>query len=127
MIKKMKLAWITVNDFERSQKFFSETLGLSIDACAPEYGWMELKGSEGGMMLGVGQASPHNPEGCNDQPGQNAIMTMTVDDLDAAMAVYQNKGLTFTGTVLEIPGHVKMVRFADPDGNQFQLVQELDA
>jgi predicted enzyme related to lactoylglutathione lyase len=128
MIKNMSLAWISVSDFERAKKFYVDTLGLRPTAMAPEYGWMELMGEEGGHTLGVGVYSADNgPEKAQPvKPGQNAVMTFGVDDLHAARALLAAKGVKFVGDVIEIPDHVRMLFFQDPDGNYFQLVQTLD-
>lgn len=122
MIKKMSLAWITVADLAKSKKFFTETLGLEISSSAEEWGWLELKGKENGMLLGVAQ---ENKEHSEDKPGANAVVTMTVDNLEKSMAELKKKGVAFVGEVMEVAGHVKMVTFKDNDGNTFQLVEEL--
>lgn len=123
-IKKMSLAWISLSDMAQSKKFFSETLGLKLVSEAPEYGWMELKASESSFRLGAGICT--DTYGVNPvQPGNNAVVTMTVDDLASSMDELKKKGVSFVGEVVEVPGHVKMVFFQDPDGNYFQLVQEL--
>lgn len=123
MIKSMDLAWITVSDFQRAKTFYTETLGLTLRSGAPEYSWMELVGKDGGMALGVGGdcGTDQNPV----KPGQNAVMTMTVDDIVATKAALEAKGVQFFGDIIEVPGHVKMALFADPDGNKLQLVQML--
>lgn len=119
----MSLAWITVSDFEKSKKFFTETLGLTISSSAEQWGWMEVQGKEGGMLLGLAQ---ENKECGDDKPGSNAVVTMTVDNLASSMAELSKKGVRFIGEVMEVPGQVKMVTFKDNDGNKFQLVEELD-
>ena len=126
-IKRMDLAWITVSDFNRSKKFFAETLGLTLVADTPEYNWMELQASEGGVGLGVGAAGDkESSEYKLVPPGSNSVVTMTVDNLDAAKADFEAKGVKFVGEIVEVPGHVKMVFFVDPDNNKFQLVEMLD-
>lgn len=121
-VKKMSLAWITVSDVTNTQKFFTETIGLKVSSSAPEHGWLELTGEDGGMILGVGQAGSES----SDKPGVNAVVTMTVDDIIASKAEMESKGVLFIGEIIEVPGHVKMATFLDPDGNMFQLVQEID-
>ena len=55
----------------------------------------------------------------------NAVLAMTVDDIVAAKKELEGKKVSFIGDIIEVPGYVKMATFADPDGNIFQLVQEL--
>ncbi len=123
-IKKMELAWISVQDFARAKQFFTETLGLEIGHEVAAHGWLELKTATAGFYLGVGQYS----EAANGPitPGSNAVLTLTVDDLLATKAELEAKKVVFVGEILEVPGHVKMALFQDPDGNHFQLVQRLD-
>ncbi len=127
MIKRMDLGWITVSDYARAKKFFTETLGLQIIADAPEWNWMELQGSEGGASLGIGASTDTESQDYKlVPPGSNTIMTLTVEDLVVAQKALSAKGVKFLGDIVEVPGHVKMLFFVDPDGNKFQLVQTLD-
>lgn len=121
MIKRMDLSWIMVSDSEKSQKFFTEILGLKVTSGSPEYNWFELAAQDGGMALGVGGSCDKEPGPV--APGQNAVVTMTVDDIVACKATLEAKGVQFFGDIVEVPGHVKMALFADPDGNKFHLVQ----
>lgn len=119
----MDLAWITTSDIKKAQKFFTETLGLTEMGFSSEHGWMEVQGKEGGMIMGVGQANPEYECG---KPGANAVITLTVDNIEETMKELQAKGVNFIDEIVEVPGHVKMVSFLDFDGNMFQLVQNLD-
>ncbi len=122
-IKSMNLAWINVSDIQKAEKFFVQTLGLKIDSGAPEYNWLELKGSHGGMTLGIGQSDDTDANQNPAKPGCNAVITMDVDDIVKTKADLEAKGVKFYGDIIEVPGHVKMATFADPDGNIFQLCQ----
>jgi predicted enzyme related to lactoylglutathione lyase len=124
-IKSMNLAWINVSDIKKAEKFFVDTLGLKVTSGAPEYNWLELKGSQGGMILGVGQGDCSKKEENPVKPGGNAVMTMEVEDVAQSKTELEAKGVKFYGDILEVPGHVKMATFADPDGNIFQLCQML--
>jgi len=119
-IKKIGLATITVSNMEESKKFFVNTLGLKTSSENKEYGWLELTGTQGGNMLGLGQESE---EGF--QAGTNAIVSFVVDNLDKAILELESKGVEFLTDPMEIPGEVKLTVFTDPDENQFFLVQEL--
>lgn len=122
MIKQMNLAWISVSDIAQAKKFFVETLGMQIEADAPDYGWLEVSGKdENCMRLGIGQARPESAE----KPGMNAVVTMIVDDIVIAKKELTTKGVQFVGDIIEVPGHVKLATFLDPDNNMFQLVQML--
>ena len=119
-IKKIGMCAITVSNLEESKKFFINTLGLKISSENSEFGWLELTGTQGGNLLGIGQESE---EGF--QAGGNAIVSFVVDDLEKAQLELESQGVEFLTDIMEIPGEVKLTVFTDPDENQFFLVQEL--
>jgi predicted enzyme related to lactoylglutathione lyase len=98
-----------------------EDLGLEMSCDTPEHNWMELCAADKAFMLGVGKADGFSPV----NPGQNAVVTLTVEDLEAAKSELEAKDIT-VGEIVEVPGHVKMAFVQDPDGNYFHLTQELD-
>jgi predicted enzyme related to lactoylglutathione lyase len=121
-IKSIDLGWIVISDIKKSKQFFKDVLGLTLVNETPEYGWMELVGKEGGCSLGVGQSRGEHPV---EKLGQNTVLTFTVDDLVKTIKELQAKGVTFIDEIVEVPGHVKMITFVDPDGNKFQLCEQL--
>jgi predicted enzyme related to lactoylglutathione lyase len=124
-IKRIDLAWITVSDIKKAQKFFVDTLGLGQENFTPEHNWLEVKGKLGGMGLGVGATADAESEHFTMKPGQNAVVTFTVDDIVKTMKELQAKGVKFIDEIMEVPGHVKMVSFVDSDNNMFQLVEDI--
>jgi len=121
IVKKIDLAWITVSDYAKTKKFFTETLDLKISSDSAEYGWAELKGPQG-ATLGIAQ---ENPQYGSEKAGHNAVLVFTVEDIVAAKKELEAKGVKFEGDIMEVPGHVKLATFIDLDGNKFQLAQEL--
>jgi len=121
MLKSVDLVWIVVSDIKKAKKFFVETLGLREHSSSEEYGWTELCGQDGGTMIGIAQESDFN----EIQAGQNAVITITVDNIDETVALFKKKNIKLLGEILEVPGHAKMQLFADEDGNKFQIVQVL--
>jgi predicted enzyme related to lactoylglutathione lyase len=121
-IKSIDLGWITVSDFAKAKKFFVEHLGLTINSVNEEMGWLELKGKDGGALLGIAKA--HEQE--THRPGSNTVLTLKVDDIEKTKQELEAKDVTFLGGILEVPGHVKLATFIDPDKNVFQLVQDLN-
>ena len=119
MVKGIQLAWIVVKDLKQSLKFYTEVVGLKLHEMNEQYGWAELSGKEDGMRLGIAQKSDYEVI----QPGQNAVVTLTVEDLEKTREMMVAKGVKMIGEVLEIPGHVKMQTIVDLDNNHFQLVQ----
>ncbi len=120
-VKSIDLGWITVSDLEKARKFFGDTLGLELTTSNEQLGWLELEGKEGGAKLGVARA--HEKE--QHRPGSNTVLTLKVDNIEQAKQNLEVKGVKFLGGVIEIPGHVKLATFVDPDNNTFQLVEDL--
>lgn len=123
-IKRIDVAWVTATNAKKTRDFFVEKIGLKLSSAAEEYNWYELSGHEGGAVLGIGEDSERRgPVG----PGQNALITMTVDDIEAAKKELMQKQVAILGDIIDVPGHVRMLFFKDPDGSLFQLVQDWNA
>lgn len=122
--KSIGLAWIVVKDFKKAIKFYTEVVGLKVIHASDEWGWAELEGQEGeGMRLGIAQ---YHSE-CQDdvKPGENAVVTFSVDNIEKTSKDMQKQGATLVGKIVVVPGHVKMQTMKDHDENYFQLVEEL--
>lgn len=122
--KSIGLAWIVVKDFKRAVKFYTEVVGLKLIEMNEEWGWAELEGHEGqGMRLGIAQERLKGEDPI--KPGQNAVLTYTVDNLEKAVKNLQKQGAMLLGQPEEVPGHVKMQSVRDTEGNVFQIVEIL--
>lgn len=119
-VQGIKLGWIVVKDLSKAIDFYTNVVGLTLKERVDEFGWAELQGPEG-CILGIAQ------ENDEMKAGSNAVMAISVADMDEAIAHYKAKGASLQGDIIEIPGNVKMQNFVDADGNLFQLVQELNA
>lgn len=119
-LKSMDLVWISVNDIKKAVKFYTETVGLKLKEFNEQYGWAELEGEHGGARVGLAQCQ-NTPDAL--KPGQNAVMTFTVDNLQTAITSLGKQGVKLIGQVQEVPGQVKLQMAADTDGNCFQLVE----
>lgn len=119
-LKGMHLSWIVVANIDSAIKFYTEVIGLSLMEFSAEYGWAELSGPDG-ARLGIAQYS----ESSEIEPGDNAVVTISVADIEKARNELLEKDVRLIGDILEVPGHVKMQTFADNDGNTFQLCQLL--
>jgi predicted enzyme related to lactoylglutathione lyase len=122
VIKRVALSWVGVGDIKKSKDFFVDILGLKIFEEQPEYGWLEVKGSEGGNILGIGRAC----EESGMKKGVNAVVTFVADDYEQAKKELAAKGVALFGEVEGCPGVPRMICFKDPDGNTFQLVEETE-
>ncbi len=119
-VKSIDLAWIVVKDLKQSIKFYTD-MGFKVAEIHEEFGWAELAPANGGTRLGLAEASKEAAL----KPGQNAVVTFTVQDTEKAAQALEKKGIKIIGKIQEIPGQVKMALFSDKDGNHFQLVQIL--
>ena len=120
-VLSIDLCWIVVKDIKKAIKYYTEVVGLKLVEHNEDYHWAELEGKEKGTRLGIAQ----NCDMEDAKPGQNAVVTFTVKNLEAAIEEMEQKGAVFVSKVIEVPGHVKMRTGKDEDGNRFQMVQVL--
>ncbi len=111
MITGIDFVAIPSQDAERSRRFYIETLGLRPD----EHGRFECWA--GDTCFGIWE-----PErmGLAFAPQKNAHPALHVDDVAAARAELEAKGVVFGGDVLDT-GVCHMALFTDPDGNDLML------
>ncbi|MCK9520277.1 MAG: VOC family protein [Dehalococcoidia bacterium] len=107
-----------MSDLDRAAAFYRDVLGLELLTMVPEFNWAEFGTEVPGFTIGMG-VNPENPSG-----GGSGI-NFGVTDLDAAKAALEQRGVSFTGEDLEVPGQVRIAEFSDPDGNGLFLVQRL--
>lgn len=124
--KGITLSAISVKNLEETKKLFVDLLGLELKDYSPEHKWMEI-GGEVGTLLGVAESSGEcGPIEVQQAPGDNAWVSITVDDVNEVKEHLESHGIEFLGDIFEVPGHVKMALFKDFDGNRFWLTQMLD-
>ncbi len=101
---------IPSRDPERSRSFYVETLGMKPDEHARFEVWL------GETCFAIWQ-----PEriGWTFQPQKNAHLAIHVDDVAAARADLEAKGIEFAGEM--DTGVCHMAFFTDPDGNDLML------
>ncbi len=111
MISKLDFVGIPSQDAERSRQFYVDTLGLRPD----EHGRYEVWA--GDTCFGIWE-----PErmGMPFAAQKNAHPALHVDDVKAARAELEAKGVEFTADTLDT-GVCKMALFTDPDGNDLML------
>lgn len=116
----INLSWIVVKDIEKAIKFYTEVVGLKLNEFHQEFGWAELSGPSG-ALLGIAAEHKENPI----KAGANAVVTVSVDDIEKAKTHFTKLGAKLIGDTMEVPGHVKLQTFADVDGNTMQLCEDL--
>ena len=104
---------IPTTDADRSRAFYVDTLGLRPDDKARYEFWAGSTcfGIWDPVTLGGREAFA---------PQKDAHIALHVDDVAAARAELEGKGIAFTGPILDT-GACHMAMFTDPDGNDLML------
>lgn len=116
LFNKMDVVAYNVSDWQRSKKFYGETLGLPVAAfITDEVGWMEF-GEKDGTHLAI--QLWEKPEPVPTQGG--ATVVFSVDDAYRAVEALRGRGVR-CDDVVAIPQMVTYATFYDPDGNRLQI------
>jgi catechol 2,3-dioxygenase-like lactoylglutathione lyase family enzyme len=111
MIAKLDFVAIPSQDAERSRAFYRDTLELGPD----EHGQFEFWA--GDTCLSIWEPARL---GMPFAPQKNGHLALHVDDVEAARAELEAKGVEFMGDTFDT-GVCKMAFFTDPDGNDLML------
>lgn len=111
MISKLDFVGIPSTDADRSRAFYVDTLGLRGDEQARYEFWV------GDTCFGIWEPER---QGRPFAAQHNAPLALHVDDVTAARAELEAKGVTFFGDVFDT-GVCHMAFFSDPDGNDLML------
>lgn len=107
-----------VADLDTSITWFKDKLGFEEIFRAPEAGWAEVTSPVGDVTIGLAQSGDIGS-------GGNTVPVLGVNNVDAARADLEAKGVQFAGDNQVIPGMVKLATFHDPDGNAYMLAEDL--
>jgi predicted enzyme related to lactoylglutathione lyase len=110
-ITKTDFIGVPSQDAERSRSFYLETLGLRPDSNGRFEFWA------GDTCFGIWEPAKM---GMEFAPQKNAHPALHVDDVAAARAELEAKGVEFLGETLDT-GVCHMALFTDPDGNDLML------
>ena len=111
MITKLDMIGIPSEDSERSRSFYVDTLGLRPDERARFEVWA------GDTCFSIWEPARL---GMPFAPQKLAHPALHVDDVAAARAELEGKGVVFAGEILDT-GVCHMAFFTDPDGNDLML------
>jgi predicted enzyme related to lactoylglutathione lyase len=111
LIRKVDVVGIPSTDPERSRQFYVDTLELRPDENARFEFWV------GDTCFAIWTPAWF---GVEYQPQANSIVLFQVDDVDAARAELEAKGVQFVGETFD-SGVCHMANFTDPDGNPLTL------
>ncbi len=110
-ITKLDFIGIPSTDAARSRRFYVETLGLQADETSQYEFWV------GQTCFGIWEPEQMR---MTFAPQKNAHIALHVDDIEAARAELEEKGVEFMGETFDT-GVCKMALFVDPDGNDLML------
>ena len=110
-ITRVDFVAVPSTDWKRSRAFYVETLGLRPDATGQAEFWV------GQTCFGIYEPTTF---GLKFAPQTTAHLALHVDDVTAARADLETKGVEFEGDVLDT-GVCHMALFGDPDGNALML------
>jgi catechol 2,3-dioxygenase-like lactoylglutathione lyase family enzyme len=102
---------IPSTDWQRSRAFYVDTLGLRPDEHGQSEFWV------GETCFGIWEPASF---GMEFAPQKNSHIAFHADDVAAARAELEAKGVEFFGEILDT-GVCHMAFFADPDGNDLML------
>src|SRR3954452_12388805 len=105
---------IPTQDLDAAVEFYGTTLGLERSVYRPERNFAEFE--TGSVTLSVVVAEKM---GFDFAPTRNPL-ALHVDDVEAARATLESRGVEFTGDTFDT-GDCHMAYFADPAGNAFML------
>ncbi len=111
MIGKLDFVGVPSQDAERSRAFYVETLGLRPDENSRFEFWV------GETCFAIWEPKRF---GMEFEPQHNAHPALHVDDVAAARAELEGKGVEFMGETMDT-GVCHMAFFRDPDGNDLML------
>jgi catechol 2,3-dioxygenase-like lactoylglutathione lyase family enzyme len=111
VIRGVDFVAVPSTDAERSRAFYVDTLGLRPDPKARFEFWA------GETCFGIWEPARM---GWEFAPQKNAHLALHVDDVAAARAELEAKGIEFFGETPDT-GVCHMAFFADPDGNDLML------
>ncbi|MBK5233261.1 MAG: VOC family protein [Thermoleophilia bacterium] len=111
MITGLDFVAVPSTDSQRSRDFYVDTLGLKPDEKANLEFWVE------DTCFSIWEPSS---AGMEFSPSKMSHLSLHVDDIDAAKAELQAKGVEFHGDNFDT-GVCHMALFSDPDGNGLML------
>ncbi|MGH3028609.1 MAG: VOC family protein [Gaiellaceae bacterium] len=105
--------WYRVRDLEEARAFYRERLGFEEAYVDEEDRWARLV--RGNTELAIAEGEREEAE---------AVLTLDVTDIKLEAERLRGAGVE-VGTVLEIPGTIRLLDVFDPDGNRVQLSEEI--
>ena len=117
-VERVDFVSFLTQDLQRAQRFYTEVLGLEAETEGDSD--MELRCGQVTLDIfdpsSIGQPFSPSP----------ARLALRVEDVDAARAELEEKGVPFDGETI-VTSVCKQAWFKDPDGNSLMLHRRFDA
>ena len=112
MVEGVAAVWVPVQDMDRAEAFYSDSLGLTVDR--QDDSWAEVDAN--GLMIGL---NAREGEGA-DSDGGPVITFQPSGDIDEAKRELESRGVEFAAEISEHPWG-RIATFKDSEGNDLQL------
>ncbi|HYG48465.1 MAG TPA: VOC family protein [Allosphingosinicella sp.] len=106
-----------VTQLDRSIAWYRDILGFELLYRSEDIAWCELKTGVERVNVGLSQVEEAGGKG-------GATLTFGVEDIEAAKAELDSRGVRQDGPIRDIPDLVRLLTFYDPDDNALMLYQE---
>lgn len=106
---------LPVFDLEAAIGWYQDNLGFGLQYRMDDIGWCELASPVENVNVGLSVVEKPNPGG--------ATPTFGVQDIKAAKASLEDKGVRIDGDIISIGGMVSLLTFYDQDDNSLMFYQ----
>jgi catechol 2,3-dioxygenase-like lactoylglutathione lyase family enzyme len=112
--------WYRVSDLEAARDFYTQHFGFREVYFDEDDRWVRLARNDFELAIAEGEFA-----GAGEPSGEGGPMaTLDVDDVKAEADRLRAAGVN-VGTVVEIPGTIRLLDVFDPDGNRLQLAEDI--
>ena len=107
-----------VTSLDRSIAWYREVLGFELLYRLEDMAWCELSTGVARVNLGLSEVEEAGGKG-------GATLTFGVEDIEAAKAELDARGVRHDAPIQDIPEMVRLLTFFDPDDNALMFYQDL--
>jgi lactoylglutathione lyase len=120
---------LLVDDFPRLFRFYRDVLGLEpqVDDERGPYGKLSLPSGNAAIALQSRQHFKMTLPSLRDGTGDQALIALKVDDLDATVATLRARGAALLADPSVQWGRLKIAHLRDPEQNLIELQQWISA
>ncbi|MBU2577941.1 VOC family protein [Patescibacteria group bacterium] len=125
MFNKLFAVCLLVENFEKSLKFYKDTLGLKVKSQeGNQFAGFDLKGTEMAIFQKDGATAMFPKEHMGS--GGGVVIGFNVRDLDKACEELKTKGVKIFEGPKTTPWGQKVAYFKDPDGNIWEVSEPFE-